>query len=356
MIQPQARRRRRRRDRETREKFRKHPFPARGKLVELDGGVRWWGRVTAGLILATFCVRDEAARASVQTPHAPTFRTSIDLVTVTAVVRDRRGRLVRNLSRSDFELFDAGEPRPISEFRVEPAPVSVALLVDVSGSMEVGTKRDSARLAAHHVLSWLESGKDQAALFAFDARLHEIHDFTTAVGDLHDSIDRTDPYGVTSLHDAIAETARRIIAEGGPRRAVVVLTDGVDTSSRLTAPEVSGIASAIDVPVYIIAVVSPVDHPGGRHAVVEAATPVQGALADLARWTGGRSFIASAPSHASIAARQIIEELRHQYVLAFEPSGQPGWHPLEVRVRDKDLIVHARSGYLAGPGRPADQP
>jgi hypothetical protein len=77
-----------------------------------------------------------------------------------------------------------------------------------------------------------------------------------------------------------------------------------------------------------------------------------GSLADLAAWTGGHVFVASTPGQRSVAARQIIDELRHQYLIAFESSGQPGWHPLVVRARNKDLTVRARSGYIAGQSSP----
>jgi hypothetical protein len=77
-----------------------------------------------------------------------------------------------------------------------------------------------------------------------------------------------------------------------------------------------------------------------------------GPLADLAAWTGGHVVVASTPGQRSIAAREIIDELRHQYLIAFESSGKPGWHPLVVRARKKDLIVRARSGYIAGQSRP----
>src|SRR5438045_2925217 len=77
-----------------------------------------------------------------------------------------------------------------------------------------------------------------------------------------------------------------------------------------------------------------------------------GSLATLAAWTGGHVFMASTPGQRSIAARQIVDELRHQYVIAFEASGRPGWHPLVVRARNKDLTVRARSGYIAGQSSP----
>jgi len=79
-----------------------------------------------------------------------------------------------------------------------------------------------------------------------------------------------------------------------------------------------------------------------------------GPLADLANWTGGHVFAVSTPGQRSIAARQIIDELRHQYLIAFESSGNPGWHPLVVRARQKDLVVRARSGYMAGQSRPSE--
>jgi VWFA-related protein len=128
---------------------------------------------------------------------------------------------------------------------------------------------------------------------------------------------------------------------------VVVITDGVDTSSELKPEEVAAIASAIDVPVYVMAVASTVDRDAMERAhslTGEAAST----LRELARWTGGELFVTSAPAHESISARQIVDELRHQYVLAFTASPGSGWHALTVKTKNKDLVVRARSGYSAG--------
>jgi hypothetical protein len=97
-----------------------------------------------------------------------------------------------------------------------------------------------------------------------------------------------------------------------------------------------------------------IDNPSSDASTVSVASVAfAGPLADLAAWTGGHVFVASTPGQRSVAARQIIDELRHQYLIAFESSGKPGWHPLVVRARNKDLIVRARSGYIAGQSRPA---
>ena len=278
-----------------------------------------------------------------------TFSSSVDLVRVSAVVRDRKGRFVRNLSARDFEILESGHPRLITDFRRDASGVSVALLFDVSGSMQA--KLGNAREAAAHVLSWLEP-RDEAAIFTFDTRLMEVAPFTTGLKALPDSMAHVVPFGATSLHDAIGETAERVVGREERRRAVIVLTDGKDTASRLSAGEVSAIASAIDVPVYIVGIVPAIDNPTADVSTTAGRSSLVGLLSDLAAWTGGHVFVASSPAERSAAARQIVDELRHQYLIAFESSGKPGWHPLEVRANGKDLVIRARSGYFAGQSRP----
>jgi Ca-activated chloride channel homolog len=296
-----------------------------------------------------------AQTSSVEPPAGmATFKSGVDLVTVSAIVRDQKGRVVTDLTQADFELLDNGERRPITDFRAERAGVSVALLFDASGSMQVAAKIEAARQAARHVLAWLNVGQDELAIYSFDTGLRQLQPFGPYREDaaLERSMVGIAPFGMTSLNDAIAATAKQLAGRPYAHRAVVVLTDGVDNASRLSAPEVSGIASSIDVPVYILAVVSPLDHAGAATAVnSERPIPI-GDLADLARWTGGEFFVTSAPAQTSLAARQIVDELRHQYVLAFEPATLPGWHPLEVRARGRgQLVVRARSGYMAGHSR-----
>jgi len=310
-----------------------------------------WGRlITGGLILA-MVAGNRGAGAQEQTPPVAAFKSSIDMVRIAAVVRDSKGRFVQDLTKRDFEVLDNGQTRPISDLQNDLTGVSVALLFDVSGSME--GHMPYAREAATHLLSWLNGYNDEAAVFTFDTHLDERAPFTTGLHALPDSLTSVVPFGATSLHDAIALTARRVGEREGRRRAVVVLTDGNDNASRLKPEDVSAIASAIDVPVYIFGIVPSIDNPSAEnstHSVESAA--FAGPLANLAAWTGGHVVVASTISQRSIAARQIIDELRHQYLIAFESSGKPGWHPLVVRARNKDLVVRARSGYIAGQSRP----
>ena len=280
---------------------------------------------------------------------AATFRSGVEVVTVTAAVRDGRGKVVRNLRKTDFQVMDEGFSRPIQDFYSGDSAVSVAILLDISGSMGVGGNMDRARTAVQTVLAHLQSKGDEAALYTFDSTLQEVVSFTTDLNKIRALSLAGRPWGMTSLYDAIAATAKSVADRANRHRAVLVITDGVDTGSRMKAPEVSGIASSIDVPVYLLTVVNPLDHPGGEFSVVEAAGESSnvGTLADLARWTGGDMRVCSMPEHTAAAVADLFGELRYQYLITFEPGQRPGWHPLEIRTGKKDLVVHARSGYVA---------
>ena len=329
-------------------------------IIYESGKLLGTGRAMSGRFIAMAAIIGLVLPFGVtaQEPQAPQarFKSSVNVVSVTAVVRDRKGRFVRDLSSRDFVVAESGHAKPILDFReMSDGPVKLGLLVDASGSMRVGRKAVDARQAARHLLGALV-GKDEAALFSFDTQLDRVTAFTSDIPSIDSAFERLNtPYGQTSLYDAVHDAAKVVTAHGRgegrlpQRAALVVITDGIDTRSRLTSAEVSAAASAIDVPVYVISVMAPIDDPR-----VDDTPPMDvDGLTQLARNTGGELFMASAPAHASIAARRIVDELRHQYVLAFEASNANGWRRVEVRARDPKLIVRARTGYSAGAsGRP----
>jgi Ca-activated chloride channel homolog len=293
-----------------------------------------------------------ASQNNQDTPPQPslTFKSGVDLVSVSVVVKDQKGRPVTGLSRKNFELFDAGRLREISDFRAEASAVSVAVLLDTSGSMHISGKWDSARDAVSKIAGELERGRDHIALFTFDNQLHVVQPFTTSPSEVVGALNKVQPWGSTAMFDAIAETSKRLEAEGASRRAIVIITDGLDNRSKLDATDVSATASAIDVPVYSFVVSSALDRPEEVASESGALTPSRGTLDDLSRWTGGASFVSTTPMERASAVKQIVTELRHQYVMTFESGSPAGWHPLLVRVREgNNLVVRTRSGYMAGP-------
>jgi VWFA-related protein len=277
----------------------------------------------------------------------PTFRSSVGRVAVRAVVRSRQGKPITDLGVKDFELLDSGRPRPILDFRSDPSAVRLALLADFSGSMDVAEKKAMAMESIWHLLNWLTAGKDEVSLYAFDRQIREVQAPTPAPGQVLEHLKGMTPFGETSLFDAIAETGKMVASGGEGRRAVVALTDGADNASRMTPVEVSMLASSIDVPVYIVLVTSRLERAGDTLLNADQLKGMlDGPIGNLARWTGGDTFIVSAPAQASAAARQIVTELRHQYLIAFEPDPRPGWHPIELRTQKDNAVVRTRSGYV----------
>jgi Ca-activated chloride channel homolog len=305
--------------------------------------------------LARFCVaigfcvsafgRSPIAQEAVSDPPL-TFRSAVDVVTIQASVRDAHGRVVGGLRPKDFEVRDNGQLRPILSLRSERSSLSLAILVDMSGSMR--SKVGFARQAYASMLSQLRQGEDEVGLFTFDSSLHARCDFTTDIASLRDALADFETFGRTSLYDATATAARRLSARTATRKAIIVLTDGIDTSSTMSAREVSAMASAIDVPVFVVATVPSIDQRVMMEAT-ERSTPSQAAdLRDLADWTGGHLIFASTLVETVVGASTLVEELRQQYVLAIEAASGAEWRRLDVRVRRPSTIVKARNGYFAG--------
>ncbi len=286
-------------------------------------------------MLTAIFLADALSVASAQDAQSQiTFKSGVEVVTVSAAVRDGRGHVIRDLKKSDFQVIDTGAPIEIRDFYAGDSPVSLAVLLDISGSMAVGGNMDRARHAVNIAMGNLRPSGDEAALFTFDSKLQEVVSFTTDLDRVRRVSLEGKPWGMTSLFDAIGAAAKAVAERGNHHRALLVIT----------------------VPVYLLTVVNPADHPGGEFAVIQSdgATASVATLADLSRWTGGDMRVASEPLHTIEALQDLFLELRHQYLITFEPGTRPGWHPLEIRTRKKNLIVHARSGYISGPARSSD--
>ena len=275
---------------------------------------------------------------------AQRFRSSTDVVTIQASVKDSKGRPLRGLTAADFEVLDNGVAKPVLSLQADSAaPLSLAILVDMSGSMAIGSKITMARRTFHSLLSHLQSEQDEVAVFTFDSKLHERQPFTRSLERLAGTLDDFQAFGNTSLYDAVDATARRLNARAASHKAMVVLTDGIDTSSRLKAAEVSSLANSIGVPVYVVATVPGIDQrtiEEGREVDADGAD-----LRDLAAWSAGELVFASHDAEIASLTSRLIEGLRQQYVLALEAASGREWRRVEVKVKRPSAIVKARTWY-----------
>jgi VWFA-related protein len=303
-------------------------------------------RETLFTIFAVFAgFSPRLAMAQVEQSQA-TFKSSVDLVSVTAVVRDKKGRVVRTLTPKDLVVTDAGSQRTIVDMQADDqSPASVALLVDGSGSMRLGSATVSSQQICELILANLRRDKDLAALMSFDTRLLTLREFTREFDRIRSGLGEVEAFGSTSIYDAIAGTAAAVANRTQNRRAVVVITDGADNASLYTPEEVAWISSTIDVPVYVFAVgeLNPLPSEG-----IPSGTEQRNALFELARATGGDYFYASSPSLVSQSTSKLLEELRHQYLIAFEPGTTTGLRRIEIRARNTDYKVRSRKWYSSG--------
>jgi len=278
--------------------------------------------------------------AAAQDPPRTTFKSSLDLVSVAVVVRGIDGRIVPNLRASDFEVLDSGTAKPIVQFQTgADAEARLALLVDSSGSMVLGARRERSRLATEFLIAGF-SKADTASVFSFDSRVRRLTPFTRDANTLRAAVTSVEPYGVTGLYDAIVDTVRTVTTEAPRARAVLLLTDGMDNASVVSPWDAASAAAALDIPLYVLSVHD--DEPLKATMQVPAAATLQ----DQAVRTGGLATDAATPAQIGAATRTILAELRHQYVLAFPASASKGWHDLTIRVHRGRVHARSRDGYV----------
>jgi Ca-activated chloride channel family protein len=279
------------------------------------------------------------------------FSVRSDLVVFSATAVDGKGRPVTDLRREDFRILEEGRPQAVEHFHGGLGlPARVLLLVDASGSMGEERKVANARWAAGQIVDAL-GPEDQAAVAGFDSRYWGVVAFTRDREAVRRGLESVTPFGSTALHDALDKAARDIASHGEGRRAIVVLTDGIDTSSQKTAEEVIARSRALDVPIYAVSVLSPLDDPLSPSFVGKknSGTATSGVelLVRYAELSGGAAFRVSSPAALHAAAARIATELKHQYRLGWGPPRGPSrFRRVVVQSTRKGVTVRTRSGYV----------
>ncbi len=264
--------------------------------------------------------------------QTPTFSARASAVEVDVLVTER-GRVVRGLQAADFEVRDNGVLQRVDVVTTEQVPLSIVLALDVSDSLDAD-RRAELRRAGRLLLAQL-TPSDQAGLVTFNERVTRAAPLTADRARVESALDFSRGEGHTSLVDATY--ASLVTAEGGTGRSLlIVLSDGVDSSSRLAADAVIDIAKRSDVVVYAVSV--------GRIAGTRF-------LPELTAATGGQIIEIGSSSDLAATLLAILEEFRQRYVLTYTPHGvgEAGWRTLEVRVRGRRAAVRARSGYFIEP-------
>ncbi len=259
--------------------------------------------------------------------QAPTFRVDVKLVNVFVTVTDTHGAPVSGLKKDDFKVFEDGNPENIAVFnRESELPLSIVLGVDTSLSTRKDLKLEleAAREFVHSLLRPVDS----LALYQFAEETEELVPFTSDINRIDRGLRRAHIGSATAMYDAIFLASRALSRRQG-RKVMVVITDGGDTYSRVDYAEALRAAQIADAIVYSIIDV-PIEASAGRN------TGGEHALIQLATDTGGKYFYSDSPEGLMRAFRQVSEELRTQYLLAYYPSrrlADSDYRRIEVELR-----------------------
>jgi VWFA-related protein len=336
------------------------------------------------------------------------FRTGVELINVTATVTDGSGRFVSGLRKEDFRVYQDDQLQQITHFNSERVPVSLGIVLDTSGSME-GEKMMAARRALDRFLLELLGPDDEVFLYRFDSNPELVHGWTTDKRRVSAELSRLRPRGGTAMYDAVAEAVPLALSGKHRKKALVIISDGNDTSSRTAVVALQEQIRETEILVYAIGIDSqdtfqprsgwggilevltqsrprpfPVPIPGRRPRPTPPPTTPGGtrfpgnpppilippsggvprpragvgsegvnvaALRDITDDSGGRTEVIRSARDLDPATAYIADELSKQYYLGYAASGSKDgrWHSIRVEVHDRNYTVRARKGFVATP-------
>jgi VWFA-related protein len=319
-------------------------------------------------ILCAFFILLSAAPLAVaqinqEPPTGTTLKISTEVVNVYAVVRQKSGRLIPNLTKDDFTLVEDQQPQVITYFsREADTPLTLGILVDTSPSQ--GRVLDVEKSEAEAFLEQTLRPKDLAFVMHFDVEVELLQDFTADLHLLDKAIDETeingggvrttgtfpsgDAGGATHLYDAVYLSARDLLKNEVGRKVIIMLTDGEDQGSKVKIDAALQAAQKADVIIYSIDIR---DRSFYSHAGLGYGG--EGVLKRLSEETGGRVIQANNQRDTSEAFQQIARELRTQYLLGYTPTNNKHdgtFRKIEVKVNVGNAKVDARRGYYAPAG------
>jgi VWFA-related protein len=327
------------------------------------------------------------------------FKTGVDLVNVSVTVTDRNGRFVGGLKREDFVVYEDGKPQEISQFDADRVPVSLGIALDTSGSM-IGEKIVAAQAALNRFLVDLLGAQDEVFLYRFDSRPDLVSPWTKDRRAVGQQLGSVKPMGGTAIYDTVAEAIPLAQSGGNKKKALVVISDGNDTSSHTRVPQLQQVIRESEVLVYAIGIDAsnsgdysshsststskpsspsspppaqpvPAPFPGAPRPQAPAPKPTPppppphsssrrtssssvdrvnpDALRALTDESGGRTEIIVSPKDLDPATSGIADELSRQYFLGYiSPAPKDGkWHTIEVQLRKGGYLVRARKGFIA---------
>ncbi len=279
------------------------------------------------------------------------FDISVSAVSIAVTVQDKKGRFINDLTENDFTVYENKQKKQISYFRHDfQAPISLAVLLDVSGSMALQQKMEECKAALGYLLTYLLRPQDEVSLLIFaDGAVEVASRFSTDKQDFLTVLAGTEAYGQTALNDAVAVSPEFANQGKNEKRALLLITDGVENDSYSTPEQAVEIARRVDVPIYTIGYKIPLNEQLEKHkrAPELSSTGIMATLGRFSRATGGKAYFFDRVFDLNAAMREIKRELSHQYIIGYTSYSDPEdtYRRIEVRTSHKKYRVRTREGY-----------
>ena len=292
------------------------------------------------------CLVVTAAAVELLNAQRPQFRSTIDIVSLNVTVVDGASHYVTELEQTDFSVFEDGVKQEIIFFTRRPQPVALSLLLDSSASME--DKLQTLQSAATNFVKRMKTS-DLAQVIDFDSRVAIRQGFTADQAALEAAIQQTVSGGSTSLHNAIYVSLKELgkiraqNEEDVRRQALIVFSDGEDTSSLVSFEEVLDLAKRSETSIYTIAL-------RGNDSSTRGFREAEFVMRQLAQETGGRSFFPARIEDLNSVYGQIADELASQYTLGYtskNPRNDGAFRRIVVQVARPSVVARTKKGYFA---------
>ncbi len=283
------------------------------------------------------------------------YDVAVTAISIAVSVQNRKGRHITDLMEEDFFVYENNKKRDITYFSYNfEAPLSLTVLLDVSGSMALQEKLSESKDALDYLMKHLLADRDEVSLLIFaDGDVEVASTFSNDKTDFLSVLERTEAYGQTALNDAVGVSPDFANKGNNEKRALFLITDGIENDSEYSPQQAIEVARRVDIPIYTIGYKIPLDEQFLKKYKRSKGLTASGIVESLERFseaTGGKAFFVNQALDLKHAMRLIKQEMSHQYILGYTSHTNPDneYRKIKVVTKKKSYKVRTREGYYSG--------
>jgi VWFA-related protein len=308
------------------------------------GALAW--SLLAALALSTGLARAQERKKEID------YEISVSAISISVTVQDKNGRYINDLMQEDFTVYENDVKQTVTYFKHDfEAPLSLSVLLDVSGSMGIQDKLKEAKDALRYLVTELLRPQDEVALLIFaDGQVEVAAGISNDKSVFLAELDKLEAFGQTALNDAVAVSPEYANRAKDEKRALLLITDGIENDSQATVDQAVEVARRVDVPIYAVGYKLPLSEEFLRKYKKTASLTTAGIVSSLEKFsqaTGGKMFVGRQPEELRAAFREVRRELGHQYIIGYTSyrTEKDEYRKIRVLSSNKKHRVRTRQGY-----------